>query len=197
MTEEEIREIIKSELSERRYRHVLGVVKEAERLALIHGADPEKARLAALLHDCTKEDTIESQLKMCSECGIMVDNDTLACPQVLHALSGAVRAKRDFSVPDDVAEAIRTHATGGPGMTKLQLLLYVADLTEPGRDFADGLKDLRRLSEVSLEAAAAEEARMTLERESARGRTIHPDTRKTYEYYKKTLSEMRKRNDAE
>ena len=197
MTEDEIRGIIKNELSERRYRHVEGVVKEAERLALIPGIDPEKARLAALLHDSTKEYTIDCQLKMLGECGIMVDKDTLACPQVLHALSGSVRAKRDFGAPDDVAEAIRTHATGGPGMTGLQLVIYVADLTEEGRDFADGLKDLRKLSEVSLEAAAAEEARMTLERESARGRVIHPDTRKTYEYYRKTLSEMRRHDDTE
>ena len=197
MTEEEIRRIIESELSERRYRHVCGVVGEAERLARIHGIDPEKARLAALLHDSTKEYTVESQLKMLSDCGIMVDKDTLACPQVLHALSGSVRAKRDFGAPDDVAEAIRTHATGGPGMTKLQLLIYVSDLTEPTRDFAAGLADLRKLSERSLEAAAAEEARMTLEREGARGRVIHPDTRKTYEYYMNTLQEMRKRDDTD
>ena len=197
MTEKEIEKTVREELSERRFRHVLGVMGEAERLARIHGVDPDKARLAALLHDSTKETPIEQQLKMLSECGIMVDNDTLACPQVLHALSGAARAKRDFGAPDDVAEAIRTHATGEPGMTGLQLVLYVADLTEPGRDFADGLKNLRRLSEISLEAAAAEEARMTLEREGARGRVIHPDTRKTYEYYRETLSEMRRRDDTE
>jgi len=197
MTWDEIFRIVKGELSERRFRHVLGVVGEAERLAAIHGIDREKAALAALLHDSTKEWEINSQLKMLSECGIIVDNDTLQCPQVLHALSGSVRAKREFGAPFDVAEAIRTHATGEENMTPLQLLIYVADLTEPGRDFARELSPLRALAEKSLEAAACEEARMTLVRETKKGRAIHPDTRKTYEYYKNILQEMRSINDTE
>lgn len=187
MNLDEIRARMEKELSPRRFRHVLGVEAEAERLARIHGIDPEKARLAALLHDSTKEYPINSQLKMLRDCGIIVDTYTLDCPQVLHALSGSVRAKNEFGAPDDVADAIRTHATGEPGMTGLQLLIYVADLTEPNRDFAESLSELRRLAEKSLEAAAAREAEMTLERESAKGRAIHPDTRMTYEYYKDIL----------
>ena len=42
-------------LSEYRRIHSLNVAKEAVRLAEKYGADPEKARLAGLLHDITKE----------------------------------------------------------------------------------------------------------------------------------------------
>ena len=54
MTREEMREAIRPLMSEERYRHSLGVEKEAERLARRWGEDPEKAAIAGILHDCCK-----------------------------------------------------------------------------------------------------------------------------------------------
>ena len=42
-------------LSKKRFKHTLGVVESATHLAKLYGVDVEKARLAALLHDCAKE----------------------------------------------------------------------------------------------------------------------------------------------
>lgn len=184
-SEEEILQILKAELSEYRMSHILGVVGEAERLAGAHGVDPEKARMAALLHDSTKEQSTEDQLQILKECGILLEEGMLDCPQILHAVSGSARAVRDFDSPEDIASAIRWHATGRAGMTKLDMVIYLADLTEPTRRFAhdEDTEKLRRLSYRSLEAASAYEAELTIERETRKGRVIWHDTMETYQEY--------------
>ena len=45
---------LKSTLSEKRYKHSLGVCDEAVKLAEKYGADTEKAYTAGILHDCAK-----------------------------------------------------------------------------------------------------------------------------------------------
>ena len=48
---------LKNILSEKRYTHSLGVMKEAKLLAKIYGIDEETARLTGLAHDIAKEMT--------------------------------------------------------------------------------------------------------------------------------------------
>ena len=179
--------ILRSELSDYRMNHILGVVDEAEVLAKLHGEDVEKARLGALLHDCTKEFDEKQQLQCFEKYGIIVDKELLSCPQIQHAFTGALRAGQEFGVPEDICNAIRYHATGKPGMTRLEMILYVADLTERRRPFADRLADIREASYQSLEKACAMEAWATITREGSKGRHIHSLTKKTYEFYKNHL----------
>ena len=54
MKREKLLTIVKSELDESRYRHTLCVAETAVQLAHRFGADPEKADVAALLHDYSK-----------------------------------------------------------------------------------------------------------------------------------------------
>lgn len=184
-SEEDILKVLESELSRFRFEHTLGVAGEAEKIAAIHGIDVKKARFAALLHDATKEFTVSEQLQMLAECGITVEEGMLDCPQILHAVSGSARAVREFGASDDIASAIRWHATGRAGMTKLDMVIYLADLTEPTRRFAHDAdtERLRRLAYTSLEAASAYEAQLTIERESQKGRVIWHDTLDTYHTY--------------
>ena len=55
MTVDEAKALVKSRLSEKRYKHTINVKKMAVKLAKRYGADGEKAALAALLHDSAKE----------------------------------------------------------------------------------------------------------------------------------------------
>lgn len=55
MTVDESKALVKSRLSEKRYKHTINVKKMAVKLAKRYGADEEKAALAALLHDSAKE----------------------------------------------------------------------------------------------------------------------------------------------
>ena len=48
------KKIIKSRMSDYRYKHSVNVAKEAVRLAKKYGADEEKAAIAGILHDITK-----------------------------------------------------------------------------------------------------------------------------------------------
>jgi len=182
---ESIKTQLTAEISGFRMNHINGVTQESVRLAAFHGIDPDKARLAALLHDCTKEWDEKKQLQLCEECGIMVERELLDSPQLLHALSGSLRAKKEFGVEDEIASAIRWHATGREEMSPLEMLIYVADLVEPTRRFADDVTDIRTAAEESLEVASMMEAERVLSLEQARGRRLHPQTLKTYEYYKK------------
>ena len=76
MTYEQIKELLKSRLNEKRYIHSLCVADEAKRLAVKYGADAEKAYLAGLLHDITKNATHDEQLLFFKQFGIMLDEIT-------------------------------------------------------------------------------------------------------------------------
>ena len=60
-------EILKSRLTDKRFYHSLCVADEAKRLAIKYKADPEKAYLAGLLHDVTKNTEKNEQLLLMKE----------------------------------------------------------------------------------------------------------------------------------
>ena len=72
-----------------------------------------------------------------------------------------------------VADAIRRHTLGGPGLSVLAACLFVADATEPGRTWK-GVDQVRRRAIESLDGAVLALARRDVERLRARGRAPHP-----------------------
>ena len=54
MDRETALKIVKSQLTDHRYQHTLGVMETAIELANRYGADPNKAELAAIFHDYAK-----------------------------------------------------------------------------------------------------------------------------------------------
>ena len=153
MTESEIKEILRRELPRPRYLHSLGVQKAAVSLAGVYGADPEKASLAALIHDCAKNMDGRHLLKRAVEFDILVDIVEKPLPDLLHGPVGAALAQRKFGVEDEeVLRAVRFHTTGVAGMSTLDKIIYLADYLEPGRDFP-GVDRLRALAAVDLDEA--------------------------------------------
>lgn len=143
LSEERIEEL-RGEVSRfqdgRRFSHTLGVEKEAARLGeLFLPQEIARLRVAALLHDITKMYDYEKQLKICSEFGIMVCDSEKASPKLLHAITGAAVAERDFSDCADstVISAVRWHTTGRENMTVFEMLIYLADYIEETRTFED------------------------------------------------------------
>jgi len=185
---EEIKKQLEGELSDFRMSHIMGVVQESVRLAKLHRIDTEKARMAALLHDCTKEWDTKKQLQLIEKCGIMVEKELLEAPQLLHALSGSLRAETEFGMDRDIVSAIRWHATGKEDMTPLEMLIYVADLVEPTRRFSDDVRDIRTAAETSLEKACLMEAERIITGEKEKGNYVHSQTVKTLTYYQKILN---------
>ncbi len=169
-------------LSEKRYAHTLRVADTAESLAELHGLDPKKAHLAALLHDSAREVNQEELLRIAQERGIAMSDFEREQPILLHGPVAAELARKELGVEDEeVLEALRAHTTGEPGMGALALALYVADKIEPGRD-QPGVEDLRNLALKDLREAAAATLRDSVSYNERRGQSAHPKSRQALEW---------------
>lgn len=151
MTENEIIREVKSRLSEKRFRHTEGCVKMAEKLAEHYGADVALARRAAWLHDIAKELPYSEQLALIEREGEAL-SDIQRSEKIIHAFSGAIIAKKEFGEGDEVASAIRWHTTAREGMSLLEKIIWISDLTEEGRTFG-GVGKIRSIAFSDLSEA--------------------------------------------
>lgn len=180
----ELRACSYSMIRHKRVAHVMGVEEEAVRLAKFWGADPELARHAGILHDCTKYLELAPQLHLCEKYGIPLDDLEQKAVKLLHSKTGACIAKYIFGEPDEVYEAIFWHTTGRANMTLLDKILYMADYIEPNRDF-DGVEELRRLAYTDLDQAMLLGVESTIREMEQRGVPIHKNTLAARDWLKK------------
>lgn len=171
----QLRPVALSYLKHKRIPHVLGTEEEAARLARHWGADVEKARVAALLHDCTKKLDMPEQLALCRQYGIELDELEQKALKLLHAKTGAAIARNVFGVDEEIYSAIWWHTTGRAGMTLLEKIIYLADYIEPTRDFP-GVDKLRRVCYDNLDAGLLLGLSMTIEEMIAMGNPVHHAT---------------------
>ena len=172
---EQLRPVALSYLKHKRIPHVLGTEQEAVRLAERYGADVEKARVAALLHDCTKKLSMEEQLALCEKYGIQLDELEQKALKLLHSKTGAAIARDMFGVDDEIYSAIWYHTTGHADMTKLEKIIYLADYIEPSRDFP-GVDGLRNVCYEDLDKGLLKGLEMTIEEMTAMGNPVHHAT---------------------
>ena len=170
-----LRPVALSYLKHKRIPHVLGTEQEAIRLAERYGADVEKARVAALLHDCTKRLDMEEQLALCRQYGIRLDALEQQALKLLHAKTGAAIARDVFGVDDEIYRAIWWHTTGHAGMTLLEKIMYLADYIEPSRDFP-GVDKLRTVCYKDLDEGLLMGLEMTIEEMTSMGNPVHHAT---------------------
>lgn len=171
----QLRPVALSYLKHQRIPHVLGTEQEAIRLAERYGADVEKARVAALLHDCTKRLGMEEQLALCKQYDIRLDELEQQALKLLHAKTGAAIARDVFGVDDEVYSAIWYHTTGHANMTKLEKIIYLADYIEPSRNFP-GVDKLRKVCYEDLDRGLLLGLEMTIEEMTAMGSPVHHAT---------------------
>ncbi|MEE0867691.1 MAG: bis(5'-nucleosyl)-tetraphosphatase (symmetrical) YqeK [Clostridia bacterium] len=179
MTECEILKKLQETQKERRYNHTLGVADEAVRLAPKFGVSPEKARLAALLHDCAKNLDEKSGMDfpgLCRKYGVELDDYAKSEKALVHAFLGAAVAKKDYGVTDeDVLNAIYYHTTAKADMSPLEKLIYIADMTEPGRTIEQAEK-IRHLAEENPDEALIYAIGCSIKHVIRKGSLIHPDS---------------------
>jgi predicted HD superfamily hydrolase involved in NAD metabolism len=127
----------------------------ARELALVHGVDPSRAEFAALVHDIADRYSDIELLTLAERYGIPVGLTEARVPKLLHAPVGSEILRRDYGVTDDeILDAVRDHIGGGPQMSTLSKVLFVADKLEPERDHHyHGLDPVRTLARASLDQA--------------------------------------------
>ncbi len=173
--EEELRCCSYSMVRSKRLGHIRGTEETAARLAQRWGADVGKARRAGILHDCTKYLSMDEQLQLCREYGIVLDDLEKVTVKLLHAKTGAAIAGAVYGQDREICEAIYWHTTGKADMTLLEKILYIADYMEPTRSF-EGVERLRELAETDLDAALLLGFEMSIQEMADRGRQVHSNT---------------------
>ena len=177
----EIKNMLIQMLDKKRFAHTNGVCEAAVMLAERFGADKEKARLAALLHDCARGLDFEQQMAYCKENDIELDDYMKNDINPVHALIGADMAKRRFGIADkEILDAIERHAVGCEDMTLLDKIIFVADGTEPNRT-DDDADEARNAAENDLDKALAPV--MRIKTYYLNGKPLHPNSVKMLEKY--------------
>ena len=178
LSDKHLRAVSYSMVKAKRLPHIGGTEETAVALAKFWGVDPEKARRAGILHDCTKYWPLADHQAVCEKYHIELDELEQVSEKFMHSKTGAAMAKYVFGEPDDVYDAIFCHTTGKPGMNTFEKILYLADYMEPNRDF-DGVEEMRRLVWEDLDKAMIMGLEMTIEELKERGVPIHRNTQGT------------------
>jgi len=186
LNREDLRCVSWSMVKARRLAHIRGTEETAAKLALRWGADEEKLRRAAILHDCTKYLTMEEHLALCAQYGMELDEMERTTEKLLHSKTGALKARYMFGEDGEVYDAILYHTTARAGMSLAEKIIYIADYIEPNRDFPE-VEALRAAAFENLDRAMAMGTLLSIQEMEERGREIHHNTLEAYEYYNRII----------
>lgn len=181
-TREQLVQNVKQRMSEKRFKHVLGVEKACIELAQRYGVNPTKASIAGLTHDYAKEcsDKVFEQTIR----NYNLDPQLLKWGNnILHGVVGQYIVKEELHLVDEaILHAIEVHTTGDKQMTTLEKVLYVADYIEENRVFP-GVTKARELAKQDLDETVCFETKQTLSFLVEKKSPIYPKTLVTYNYY--------------
>lgn len=180
MTIKDYEDIISKRMKSARFRHSKNVAKEAVRLAKKYGADPQKAELAGILHDATKETPEDEQMELIARAGIVLSPLERSSQKLWHAISGSAFVMVELGITDkEIIDSIRYHTTGRAGMTLLDKVIFIADFTSAERDY-EGVDKMRKVADKNLDEACLEGMSFTIADLAERKLTIATDTFEGY-----------------
>jgi len=168
--------------------HCSAVAHECERIALLFGADSQKAKVAGYFHDISAIIKGADRIEASEALGIELFEEERALPMITHQKLSVEIAREVFGIQDmEILSAIGKHTTLHKEYSVCDLIVFIADKikwdqkNEPpflGR-VMDGL-------EVSLERAAYEYLDYLLN-ENPDLKVVHPWARESYEQLGKVL----------
>jgi predicted HD superfamily hydrolase involved in NAD metabolism len=172
----EIENKLRRQLAPEDFGHCQRTAETAVGLARAHSADEQRARLAGLVHDVAKGLDDQELLRLAAEYGLAVNSVERKKPYLLHSAVGARMLVSSYGVDDrQVLQAVERHTFGAPKMSKLDKIIYLADVIEPLREF-EGLERVRRLAETDLDAGFAAAYQGQLIFVVRKGGYLHPQT---------------------
>jgi len=178
-----LQEKSRAALTPKRYSHVCGTMRAAAKLAVLWKQDAQKARIAALLHDCAKcLDPLTQEI---------LSGDELGIAPVYHAFAGAVVAQMEYGITDEtILRAIRLHTTGDWGMTDFDALIYTADLIEPTRVFF-GVEEYRVRVTEDIDAYMFYALKRIAALIEKKGKVAHPASTRAVQWYEEKLRQRK------
>lgn len=189
MTVSEAKKLAKRELSPRRYAHTANVAAAAKVLALRWGQNPQKAMLAAWLHDIVKERSKEDLLRILALDDIMAKATVSRPLPVWHGPAAAVYARHRLGVTDlQVLSAIACHTTGKAKMTVMDKILFIADAAGDDRAYR-AAPAIRILSETDIDAAVIAAMEESLRYLLSAGKEVDGETQKALAAMRESANE--------
>ena len=135
-----LRMSVSTKMSDRRLAHTLGVEEMAARIAAVYC--PEKTnllRVAALLHDITKELSLDDQKKIVSSFNLVMSQDMENAPSTQHAFTASLMIPELFPELSDgeIISAVKYHTTGRADMSLSEKIIYLSDYIDYTRTYSD------------------------------------------------------------
>jgi predicted HD superfamily hydrolase involved in NAD metabolism len=177
--------LIRTQLSDARIRHSLGVMQVMADLAPIYSLDPTQAVTAGLLHDIARDVPDDDLLAFAENVAIPLRDPCDRHPVYLHALVGAYQVEHRLGVTDAaVIDAVAAHSYAGDGQNwdaPLTRCLRVADVIAPIRSW-QGMEKLEHVTyHGRLEEASLLHAAWVIEYMREQGIPVHPNLVREHE----------------
>ena len=134
--------------------HILRVEKESARLAVAHGVDVQRAKMAALGHDLVRHKSDTELLQLASSYDLAPDDIEQMTPILVHGPVAARILSVDFGMTDaDVLAGVDCHSTARADMAPVEKILFLADKIEPHKlKRSPEWQEVYDLTEESLDA---------------------------------------------
>ncbi|MCH4886253.1 HD domain-containing protein [Acidaminobacter sp. JC074] len=155
--------------------HTKRVADYIQVLARKFGYDPEKAKIAALLHDISGVIPNIKRVEYCKVNHIDLIKEEVELPLIAHQKTSSHMAKIQFDIHDqEILSAIACHTTLKKDASKLDKLLFIADKIEWDQS---GLPSYKKMVEDLLEDSLEEAiyAYMKYNLEGGLLKVVHPD----------------------
>ncbi len=180
-----VKRLLKTKMSEERYYHSLCVSDEAKNLAKYYNENTDKAEIAGLLHDITKEFSKEEHLRIINGYKIKLSKVERDTTKLWHAITAPFYVKEVFNIEDkDILNAIRYHTTGKKNMSSLEKIVFLADFISEDRfkEFSDA-KKAKEIAYKNLDQGVLYELVHSINKLVAKRSLLCLDTVKAYNYY--------------
>lgn len=168
--------IVKRHLTKERFEHTLRVTDTAVKLAEWYDVSITKAELAAIFHDYAKYRPLDEMKRWIKQTKQLPKDLLCYHHELWHGPVASILIEREYGISDmEIKQAIYSHTTGRANMSKLEMVIFVADYIEPGRSFP-GVEKVREAAKHDLITAAWMAASNTIQYLMSKHHTVYPDT---------------------
>lgn len=178
---------VKPHLTVERFDHTVRVAETAVKLAELYDQPSDKVEIAAVFHDYAKYRPIDEMKRW-------IINSTLPKDllkyhhELWHGPVASLLLDREYGIDDlEIRNAIQYHTTGRTNMSKIEMIVFLADYIEPGRSFS-GLDEVREAAKHDLIQACWMVSRNTIYFLMQKNVTIYPDTFHAYNDFTKRMN---------